>query len=124
MGSLNSSPYLNVQALGVSRVVCVLHRFSHVQFFATLWTIVRQSPLSMRFSRQECHEEGCHALLQGIFPTQGCNPHPLCLLHWQAGSLPLCEQGYHTINFLGNSSEKKVVFLITGGESMGALRPH
>ena len=53
MGSLNSSPYLNVQALGVSRVVCVLHRFSHVQFFATLWTIARQSPLSMRFSRQD-----------------------------------------------------------------------
>ena len=29
----------------------------------------------------------CHALLQGIFPTQGSNPCPLCLLHWQAGSL-------------------------------------
>ena len=24
---------------------------------------------------------GCHALLQGIFPTQGSNPHLLCLLH-------------------------------------------
>ena len=32
---------------------------------------------------------GCHALLQGIFPTQGLNPHLLHLLHWQAGSLPL-----------------------------------
>ena len=32
---------------------------------------------------------GCHALLQGIFLTQGLNPHVLCLLHWQAGSLPL-----------------------------------
>ena len=32
---------------------------------------------------------GCYALLQGIFPTQGSNPHPLCLLHWQVGSLPL-----------------------------------
>ena len=29
-------------------------------------------------------------LLQGIFPTQGLNPH---LLHWQADSLPLCHQG-------------------------------
>ena len=28
----------------------------------------------------------CHALLQGIFSTQGINPHVLCLLHWQAGS--------------------------------------
>ena len=31
----------------------------------------------------------CHALLQGIFPTQGLNPCLLCLLHWQVGSLPL-----------------------------------
>ena len=32
---------------------------------------------------------GCHTLLQGIFPTQGSNPHLSHLLHWQAGSLPL-----------------------------------
>ena len=31
---------------------------------------------------------GCHALLQGIVPTQGSNPHLLCLLHQQADSLP------------------------------------
>ena len=30
-----------------------------------------------------------HALLHGIVPTQGSNPHLLHLLHWQAGSLPL-----------------------------------
>ena len=29
---------------------------------------------------------GCHFLLQGIFLTQGSNPH---LLHWQADALPL-----------------------------------
>ena len=29
---------------------------------------------------------GCHALLQGIFPTQGLNTCLLHLLHWQAGS--------------------------------------
>ena len=28
----------------------------------------------------------CHALLQGIFPTQESNPNLLGLLHWQAGS--------------------------------------
>ena len=33
---------------------------------------------------------GSHFLLQGIFPTQGLN---LCLLHWQADSLPLSRQG-------------------------------
>ena len=36
---------------------------------------------------------GLHVLLQGIFPTQGLNPHFLCLLHWQAGSLPLVPPG-------------------------------
>ena len=36
---------------------------------------------------------GCHFLLQGIFPTQGSNPGLLCLLHWQAGSLPLAPPG-------------------------------
>ena len=36
---------------------------------------------------------GCHALLQGIFPTQGSNPQLLSLLHWQAGSLPLAPPG-------------------------------
>ena len=29
---------------------------------------------------------GCHFLLQGIFLTQGSNPHLLRLLHWQADS--------------------------------------
>ena len=32
---------------------------------------------------------GCHALLQGIFLTQGSNVSRFCLLHWQEGSLPL-----------------------------------
>ena len=31
----------------------------------------------------------CHALFQGIFPTQGSNLPLSCLLHCQAGSLPL-----------------------------------
>ena len=33
---------------------------------------------------------GCHFLLQGIFLTQGSNPH---LLHWQRDSLPLSRLG-------------------------------
>ena len=32
---------------------CVLHRFSHVQLFVTLWTVACQAPLSIGFSRQE-----------------------------------------------------------------------
>jgi len=34
-------------------LVCALSCFSCVQLFATLWTIVHQTPLSMGFSRQE-----------------------------------------------------------------------
>ena len=33
--------------------VCVPSRFSCVQFFATLWTVTHQAPLSMGFSRRE-----------------------------------------------------------------------
>ena len=34
-------------------VCCVLSHFSHVWFFATIWTVACQAFLSMRFSRQE-----------------------------------------------------------------------
>ena len=38
---------------------------------------------------------GCHFLLQGIFPTQGSNPHLLSLLQWQTDSLLLEPPGKH-----------------------------
>ena len=58
---------------------------SHGQLFATPWTIARQVPLSMVFSKQDT-EVGWHFLLQGIFPNQGSNRHLLhcgqILYHW------------------------------------------
>ena len=57
--------------------------------FATPWAEAQQAPLSMEFSRQE-YWNGCHFLLQGIFPTQGSN---LRLLYKQADSLPLSHLG-------------------------------
>ena len=33
--------------------MCMLNHFTPVQLFGTLWTIARQAPLSMGFSRQE-----------------------------------------------------------------------
>ena len=36
---------------------------------------------------------GCCFLLQGIFKTQGLNPHLLHLLLWQIDSLLLCQLG-------------------------------
>ena len=68
--------------------MCVLNRFIRVWLFVTLWTIAHQAPLFMGFSSKNTGV-GCHFLLLGIFPTQGVNPCLLCLLHWQAGSLPL-----------------------------------
>ena len=48
--------------------VCEPGCFSCVWLCAALWTIVCQAPLSMKNTRV-----GCHALLQGIFLTQGSN---------------------------------------------------
>ena len=45
-------------------------------------------------------EVGCHALLQGIFLTQGSNPRLLGLLHWEAGSLPLAPPGRVEVGWL------------------------
>ena len=33
--------------------VCMLNHFSHVQLLVTLWTVARQAPRSMGFSRKE-----------------------------------------------------------------------
>ena len=43
------------------------------QTLCGLCTVARQPPLSMGFSRQEYWRGGCHAVSQGIFPTQGLN---------------------------------------------------
>ena len=66
-----------------------------LQLCLTLCDLMDFSPpgsLSMGFSRQE-YWSGLPSLLQGIFPTQGLNPHLLCLLHQQAGSLSLAPPG-------------------------------
>ena len=71
---------------------------------ATPWTVGRQAPLSMGFSRQE-YWSGLPCLPPGIFPTQGSKPHLLSLLHWQAGSLPVVPPGKYYITwhvFLSN----------------------
>ena len=51
----------------------MLSCFSHVQLFATLWTVAFQAPLSMGFSRQEY----CSGLLcppPGNLPDPGIEP--------------------------------------------------
>ena len=60
---------------------CMLSHFSRVCLCMIPWTVAHQAPLSMGFSIQE-HQSA-------FFPTQGLNPCPLCLLHWQECSFPL-----------------------------------
>ena len=74
---------------------------SHVRLVVTPWTVARQAPLSMGFSRQGTGVD-CHDLLQGIFQTQELHPHLLCLLHWQAPLAPLgkpTKKNTRTTNF-------------------------
>ena len=71
----------------MSSCPCLLSCFSRVWLFAALWTLACQAPLSMGFSRQKYWSGLPCLLLQGIFLTQGSNPHLLHLLHWQVGSL-------------------------------------
>ena len=50
---------------------------------------------------------GCRILFQGSFLTQGSNP---CLLHWQADSLPLSQQGSPTISVFGSKLRKDCIY--------------
>ena len=75
-------------------------------------------------------EWACHALLQGIFPSQGLNPCLLSLLHWQAGSLPLAPPGQPKVGFRHSWSQEPVfrilslLFFHLFGSSGGWLFPH
>ena len=69
----------------------MLSRFNYVRLFATPWTIY-SPPGSFihEDSPGKNTEVGCHALLQGIFPTQGSN---LGLLHCRRILYHLSHQG-------------------------------
>ena len=60
----------------------------------------------------------CHALLRGIFPTQGSNPGPLQLLHGQAGSLAREPAGSPSINT--GRSKYKVCHEVTSARRLSA----
>ena len=68
-------------------VLCMLGDFSRVWLFVILWL---PHPWD---SPDKNTGVGCRAFHQGIFPTQGSNPHLFCFLHWQVRSLPLAPPG-------------------------------
>ena len=64
---------------------CMVSCFSHVWWLQSygLWPARLLCPLN---SPGKNTGLGCHALLQGIFPTQGLNPRLLCQVLYQLGS--------------------------------------
>ena len=59
----------------------ILNHFSHVQLFATLWTVAHQAPLSMGFSKARIRElvsmpssKGSSLLRDGLEPTSLMSP--------------------------------------------------
>ena len=96
--------------------MCMLSHFRQAQLCVTLWTVACQAALSMVLSRQE-YLSGCHALLQGIFPTLGLNPHVLGLLHWQAGSLPPAPQGSPEGTYFNIIYDKPTTNILNDGKT-------
>ena len=87
--SLFSPPFLSQLVLYLKCLcVCMLNCYSHIQLFATPWTVATRllCPCdSLGKDTGVC----CHALLQGTVPVQGLNPCLSHLLQCHAGTLPL-----------------------------------
>ena len=76
-------------------LLCMLSHFSCVQLFATLWTIVCQTPLSMGFPRQE-YWSGLSFPSPGDLLKPGIEP---TSPSWQVDSLPLSPKGSPKVGF-------------------------
>ena len=67
---------VSISCKKVNGCCCCLVLKSCLTLCHTPWTVAHKSPLSMGFSGKNTGV-GCHALLQGICPTQGLNPESL-----------------------------------------------
>ena len=79
--------------------MCCAQQFTYVPLFATLWTVALPGPSVHGDSPGKNTGVGCHALLQGIFPTQELNPgiEPKSLPHRRQILYCLSHQGSPTI---------------------------
>ena len=87
------SPPCSDQTFAYS-LLCMLSHFSHVQLFATLWTVARQAPPSMGFCRKE-YWRGLPFSSPGDLPGPGIEPtspagqvDSLPLSHWASPKQP------------------------------------
>ena len=81
---------------------------SCVWLFAAPWIVAHQAPLSNGHSASKNTGVGCHALLQGIFPTQRSNP-----------GLLLCRQ----IHQLSRKGSPRTLEWVAYPFSRGSSRP-
>ena len=77
------------KAENIKKMKVKVKSLSHVQLFATPWTVAHQAPPSKGFSRQE-YWSGSPFPSPGDLPDPGLNLH---LLHLQSDSLPSSYQG-------------------------------
>ena len=100
-------PFLRVLCQISHSCVCVPSHFSRVRHFATLWTVARQAPLSIGFSRPE-YWSGLPFLPPEDLPNPGIKPAsrvPLAL----AGRFPSISAGKELL--LRTMQETPVQFL-------------
>ena len=91
VGSIYLGGCIQVLALLVHRLL-----FSRAQLCLTLFSSMDCSPPGISVHGNFAGKNtgvGCHFLPQGIFQTQGSNPHLLHLLHWQVDSLAVPPPG-------------------------------
>ena len=84
-------------------------------------TLAQQAPQAMELSRQE-YWSGCHAFLQGIFLTQGSNPHFLYLLHYRQILYCWATREAHDIPYTGNLKDLIEVNVFTRKKQTHRLR--
>ena len=94
-----------------SFVCCMLSHFSHVQLSATLWTVARQPPLSMGFSREECWS-GLPFPPPGKLPNPGIKPAPITSPALASGFLTIhyTTSEAHLFKFNCNNSQSHLEF--------------
>ena len=79
----------------------IIYMYTHTHIYVASVVSDSWQPRGLQPARLHCPraspgkntEVGCHALLRGIFPTQGLNLFLLHLLHWHVNSLPLAPPG-------------------------------
>ena len=97
--------WLWINVLFIVYVLFCAYSLCRVWLFVTPWTVAHQSPLSMGILQARILD--CHALLQGIFPTQGSNP-----------GLPHCRQILYHLSHQGSPRILEwVAYLFSRGSS-------